>query len=158
MYTQFSWIHSIRRRDVLPLVRLFLFSLLIFLPLSPLSSAHAGDPDEEEELTFYREDKFLNRATSELDQAPKAPTKTPNYQSQQSAGSTISGALQAAFNQGIRFLRTVLLFFLLIYTLFVGVGMAFGQAGMNDVLSLILGIIFFAGAGAVATIYHVLFF
>ena len=149
---------------------LVFFLVLVSLPLMP-SSVRADDPysggaggssnpgiAEIDNMTTWKPGKFLNAGGSELDRQPTQPSNPSGHQAEESPGKSISGALGDAFTAAIRFLRTVLLFFLLIYTLFVGVGMAFGQAGMNEVLSLVLGIIFFAGAGAVATIYHLLFF
>jgi hypothetical protein len=55
--------------------------------------------------------------------------------------------------QGLNLLRAILFVFLMIYAVFLGVAVAFGQAGSQEITSFIIGTIFIAGAQLIAAIY-----
>lgn len=73
-----------------------------------------------------------------------------------SVGTTTSGFVQVINKmgeEGLKLFRAVLFVFLMIYAVLLGVAVAFGQAGAQEISSFVLGTIVAAGAQLIASLY-----
>lgn len=78
------------------------------------------------------------------------PPQKDSGDSSKSPKSMIGGTLSSAFSECASMLRATLIVFVFVYSTWLGLGIAFGQARVEDIYNLVLGSVFMFGASYIA--------